>query len=137
MNQQSGEPTDEATRVASPNTGQPEITVISRDGVRVVELAGDHDVRTVANVRAAIRGEDARQRENVVLSLERVTFIDSAIVGALFTSNRMLIENGIRLVVHCPVSTPVCQVLRLAHFDDVVDVVGTFQDAIDRARSIS
>ena len=59
--------------------------------------------------------------------------MDSSIIGALFTSNRMLMDSGIRLVVHCPAATPICRMLELAHVNQVVDVVATFQEAVDRA----
>jgi anti-anti-sigma factor len=117
--------------MATSEPAQAEVTVSTRDGVRLVELAGEHDVTTVARVRAAIQGDD--YRENVVLSLERVSFIDSAIVGTVFTSHRALVESGHRLVVHCPTTTAICQLLRLTRLDEVVDVVATLEGAVARA----
>jgi stage II sporulation protein AA (anti-sigma F factor antagonist) len=130
MSQRSGARIDGATAATVPS--RPAIASTSRNGIRLVELAGDHDVTTAAGVRAAIRGENAA-RANVVVSLEQVTFIDSAIVGLLFTSSRALMENGGRLVVHCPDTTPVSQVLQHVYFGGVVDVVGTLQEAVDLA----
>jgi len=89
-------------------------------------------VTTAAKIRAAIRGENPRH-ENVVLSLEQVTFIDSAIVGVLFTSSRALTENGIRVGVHCPATTPIHHALQLVHLTDIVEIVGTLQEVLDLA----
>ena len=131
MDQHGGKQPGGATNARS-QTDSPEIAVSSRDGVRVVEIVGDQDVTTVGQVRAAIYGGDAPDPAGVVISLERVTFIDSAIVGVLFTSSRRLQENGVRVVIHCPVAAPIGQVLRLAALHKIVGIVGTLDEAIKR-----
>ena len=133
MNQRTGAQMGAYASSARRSQMQPEIVQDWREGVPVVAVSGDHDVTTAAKVRATIR-EANGGRKNVVLSLEKLAFMDSSIMGVLFISHRALVERGARLIVHCPDTTPVCQLLRVARLDDVVDVVQTLEEAIDLAR---
>ncbi len=67
------------------------------DGVAVVELRGEHDLATAAEVRTVLDRSVAARRATVV-ELSLTDFIDSSILGVLLAGLRQAREAGLGFV---------------------------------------
>jgi anti-anti-sigma factor len=63
-------------------------------GLRMVGLAGDQDVATVASLRGRLSPPPGASRPNVVIDLHEVEFIDCAVVGAMVGARNAAIGAG-------------------------------------------
>lgn len=59
------------------------LSVESRNGIAIVQLAGELDLYNAPDVRAALRQATADGPERVVVDLSEVEFIDSTALGVL------------------------------------------------------
>jgi anti-anti-sigma factor len=107
---------------------------LTADGVAVLELHRDHDLGTMDDVSAAFDDLAASERD-VVLDLERTTFIDSAVVHAIYGFAVRQTDAGRRLVLHLGRESAVRRVLDvvglLEHVpsaDDLEDAIALLQD---------
>ncbi len=101
--------------------------------VVVVALVGDHDVASVADVRAEL-GAVAASGSGLVVSLMETTFFDSSVVHALFDADGQLIERDRRLVLHVATAPIVSRVLEISGLHETVPVTGSLREAIELAR---
>jgi anti-sigma B factor antagonist len=76
------------------------ITVRSERGVVIAAVAGDIDISTVARLRERLF-ELADSGGTLIVDLNRVTFIDSAGLGALVGTARRAAEHGGSLYAVC------------------------------------
>ena len=76
------------------------ITVRSERGVVIAAVAGDIDISTVARLRERLF-ELADSGGTLIVDLNRVTFIDSAGLGALVSTARRAAEHGGSLYAVC------------------------------------
>lgn len=94
-----------------------EVVRYGRGGCHVLRLAGELDLSTAGQVRAAFPSDGAgrRARRHLVLDVRRLRFVDSSGLGVLFELYRWVTARGGRVVVARP--TPaVARVLRLAGY---------------------
>ena len=104
-------------------TIQPEV---SADGVAVVRVDGTIDSFTVASFRQALA--DLISSEDLVIDLARLSFIDSAGLGALVGVIRRVRESGGQVAIAC--SSPLgARVLKSAGLDRLVLVVESIEAA--------
>jgi anti-anti-sigma factor len=67
----------------------------------VVRLAGEHDIATQGQVRDALRRELQLDR-SVVVSLERVAFMDASVIGVLVAAHLAAEQAGVLLALVVP-----------------------------------
>ena len=96
-------------------------------GVRVARLEGELDKLAIETARARLDPLVAAGK--LVVDLDRVTFIDSAGLHALFGLSRVSASGGgIALVVSD--SSPTARVIGLVHLGDVVPVCASVDEAV-------
>jgi anti-anti-sigma factor len=101
-------------------------------GVSVVRLIGEHDLATIAEVRAVIESAVAAD-QGVVVSLAETTFIDSGPTRALFMGNALLRVMKRRLVLHVPTASIVRQVLEIRGLSTALPVTSSLETAVGLA----
>ena len=97
----------------------------SVDGVQLVRLEGELDTLGVDEVRVAL--DRLADGGAVVLDLDRVTFIDSAGLHALFTLAR---SPGRGIAIAVADTSPTAKVISLVRLDDLVPVRGSVAEAV-------
>ena len=76
----------------------------ARPGISVVALRGEHDLSTVADVESRIDAALA-ESSGVVVDLSETTFIDSAVLRLLITTQSRAEERGVGFAVAVPDSS--------------------------------
>ena len=99
------------------------------DEVQVVRLEGELDKLAVEQVRGSL--DRLVGGGEVVLDLDRLTFIDSAGLHTLFALGRSL-AGGIAVAVG--EASPTARVIALVHLDDMLPVRGSVADAVSALR---
>jgi anti-sigma B factor antagonist len=102
---------------------QPEPVEIDRPepGVVVLRAKGDLDAYTAPGLRAQLHEATAGEADLVVVDLARVTFIDSAGLGALVGAHRRMREaEGALRIVRPPAL--VARAFELTGLDEVLDL---------------
>jgi anti-anti-sigma factor len=112
----------------------PEIVVAYRDGLTILHLVGEHDMSTAQKLEARIR-EQVWQSRNLIVSLTDASFIDSAIVAALYRGHQLAAERGCRLVLHTQCEAIVERVLDISGLLDGIPCSDTLDGAVELAGS--
>lgn len=73
---------------------QLELAHSERDGVRIVELAGELDVDSVDELEAALTAASAEAGARICLDLSRLAFIDSTGLAAVIRAHLAVVEAG-------------------------------------------
>jgi anti-sigma B factor antagonist len=81
---------------------------------RIIAPSGEVDAGTVRDLGSALSEAAGDLSRMVMLDLTRVTFMDSAGLGALLRCHERLRRQGRRLVVIAPEGAPAVQVLEVA-----------------------
>ena len=110
---------------ASPQRGQ--ITVERHGVVLIVSFRGEHDVATADLVRDLL-DEAGREVDIIVVDLTAVTFMDSTIVGVLFTAYQADSPPKIRFVA-APHTQP-RDMLTMTGLDPVLPLYDRLEDAL-------
>jgi anti-anti-sigma factor len=97
------------------------------DGVRIVRLEGELDKLGVDAARSRL---DPLAIGRLVVDLDRVTFIDSAGLHALFALARLAGSRGGALALAVAESSPAARVIALVHLAEVIPVRQTVEAAI-------
>jgi anti-sigma B factor antagonist len=97
-------------------------------GVRVARLEGELDKLAIETARARLDPLVAAGK--LVVDLDRVTFIDSAGLHALFGLSRVAAPQGGGIALVVSDSSPTARVIGLVHLGDVVPVCATVDEAV-------
>jgi stage II sporulation protein AA (anti-sigma F factor antagonist) len=89
-----------------------EVKARSLRGTRVIAVAGDVDLSSVADVQAHIDAAFADSEPFFVLDLARVGFLDSSVLHTLFRTLRRARQAGGDIAIVC-VDPTVCRVLEV------------------------
>jgi anti-sigma B factor antagonist len=100
-----------------------------KTGQWVLELHGEHDLATVAEINAELT-PIADRGEAAVVDLSQVTFIDSAVLTALVASRRREDGQGARLAIVAPPGGFPARVLGLLQLGRVLGVYETRDEAL-------
>jgi anti-anti-sigma factor len=73
---------------------QLELAYAQRDGVQIVELAGELDVDSVDELEAALSAAAAETGARVCLDMARLQFIDSTGLAAVIRAHIAVVEGG-------------------------------------------
>jgi anti-anti-sigma factor len=101
-----------------------------RDGVAVVALEGEMDLAAAEALRGVVDGADGR---GLVLDLEAVTFVDSAVLKELLRARAELSARGVRLILASP-PRPVRRLLELTRTSELFE---TADDAAEARRRLA
>jgi RND superfamily putative drug exporter len=103
----------------------PRLRVVAahRDGHVWVNLVGELDLATVAELRRQLAAIEADGVATVVLDLRALDFLDSIGIAELLAVQRRLRAAGRRLVLVKAASTPIAQILATAGVDAGLEVV--------------
>ena len=101
------------------------------EGVVVLQLAGELDMAAAPALRGQIDAARAEGRAPVVLDLTAVTFIDSSALRELLEGDERLRADGAQLLL-AGIRPVVARVLELTRASDVLTVVPTVQQALER-----
>jgi anti-anti-sigma factor len=99
------------------------------DGARVVRLEGELDKLGVEDVRRSL--DRIAEAGPVVLDLDRVAFIDSAGLHALFALGRL---PGSRIAVAVADKSPTARVIALVRLGDMLPVRESIEEAVSALR---
>jgi anti-sigma B factor antagonist len=110
------------------------ISVRSERGYPVVAVAGEIDIATVTQLRERLF-ELAVSGRQLVIDLDRVSFIDSAGLGALAGTARRAAAHGASLHVVCA-RPRIRQLFRLTGLDRRVPLARTLGEAVDSLAAI-
>ncbi len=95
--------------------------LVSHDrGRAVIWLGGEHDIATVALLRDTLAGVISDGSADVVVDLQRVTFIDAAVIGAMLDGREALVRQSRRFSLRSP-STCAMHVLTLCGLSGLVE----------------
>jgi len=99
--------------------------------VWLVELMGEHDLSTAAQVEAAI-DQVFRSGSKLVLDLSSATFVDSSVLAAILRAQgRADLDEDDELAVVAPPGSPARRLLDLVVVGDRVQICESRADAID------
>lgn len=98
-------------------------------GVPVIELAGEIDLTNADTLKTFI--EDARlsDAQSLIVSLEKVSYFDSHMVGALADLSKRFGTNRRRLRIVAPRESPGGRILRTANLDLAIPLFETVEEA--------
>jgi anti-anti-sigma factor len=103
------------------------------DELAIVTLQGEHDIRTAADVRRALRRAGAGVR--MIIDLSHCVFVDSTVVTVFLAAHSELVAADARLALVIPsLARGVARVVGLTHLDLVMPVYPT-RDAASKALS--
>ena len=100
-----------------------------REGVAILELAGELDLAVHARFRALAEELVAEAPAVVVADVSEVEFMDSTMLREVLRCHRELDEAGSRLVV-AGAQPPVRRLLELTGTDEVLALADTREDAL-------
>jgi anti-anti-sigma factor len=109
------------------------VLVAYSEGVTVMDLVGEQDLATCDEITIKIT-EHARLNRNVVVSFKDATFLDSAVIAALFRTHRDMQEANLRFVLHTDCDAAVLRTLELTGVTDGIPCADELESAIALAR---
>jgi anti-anti-sigma factor len=108
------------------------VLVEGRGEVLLIRLLGEHDLATAPLVRKSL--EDAVRDSSVVVSLDDAEFVDSTVLGALFSAADAARRLGRPLVLHLGTAPIVRRIAELTGLTDVIPCFANLEAAIGAAR---
>ena len=89
-----------------------EVTARSLRGTRVITVAGDVDLSSVVDIQAHVDAAFSNGEHLLVIDLERVDFLDSAVLHTLFRTLRRVRAKGGDISLVC-VNPMICRLLEV------------------------
>ena len=115
--------------------GRVQLTTSELDGVTVVQVEGELDKVGIDQARSSL--DRLVGPGKLVVDLDRVTFIDSAGLHALFGLARLAAPAGGSVALVVADECPTARVIGLVHLSDVMPVLPTVEDAVGALRQVS
>jgi anti-sigma B factor antagonist len=106
-----------------------ELRTTERNGVTLVELAGELDLTTAPELERRL-GEASDHGSDLVLDLNGVSFLDSAALHVLFRIARRFEEEDKRFGIVLEPTAPVARTLTIVGLDEVTRVRASYEDAL-------
>ncbi len=100
-----------------------DITKRSKDDVVILDIAGEIDLYNAPEIKDIINGLIEEQKFNVIINLEKVTYIDSSGIGALISSlsNLKKYQGGLKIINVYASVRKVFELTKLTSFFDIYD----------------
>ncbi len=107
-----------------------DITKRSNDDVVILDIAGEIDLYNAPEIKDIINGLIEEQKFNVIINLEKVTYIDSSGIGALISSlsNLKKYQGGLKII---NVYASVRKVFELTKLTSFFDIYNSEEEALD------
>ena len=105
------------------------VTTSRQDDVSVVTVAGEVDVYTAAQLRAALDEEIAAGRSQLVVDLDEVSFLDSTGLGVLVGRLKLVRNSSGWLRIVCS-NERILRVFRITGLDKVFGIHDSLEDAL-------
>ncbi len=106
-----------------------DITKRSNDDVVILDIAGEIDLYNAPEIKDIINGLIEEQKFNVIINLEKVTYIDSSGIGALISSlsNLKKYQGGLKII---NVYASVRKVFELTKLTSFFDIYNSEEEAL-------
>ena len=107
-----------------------DITKRSKDDVVILDIAGEIDLYNAPEIKDIINGLIEEQKFNVIINLEKVTYIDSSGIGALISSlsNLKKYQGGLKII---NVYASVRKVFELTKLTSFFDIYNSEEEALE------
>ena len=105
------------------------VTTSRKDDVSVVTVAGEVDVYTAAQLRAALDEEIASGRSHLVVDLDGVSFLDSTGLGVLVGRLKLVRNSSGWLRIVCS-NDRILRVFRITGLDKVFGIHTSLDEAL-------
>jgi anti-anti-sigma factor len=93
----------------------------------LVSLQGEIDYYNLAKVKQSIKSSIEEHRENIIIDLHGVTYMDSSGIGFLVTAHKLM-EKDNRTMTLANVPEDVMQLLRLGTVESFLTIVPSLDD---------
>lgn len=115
-------------------TSQAVYQLLPAKGAVVVAVSGEIDLANIDQFRAFVA--DAAKGDNgpLIVSLEKVEYLDSHTLEALVDISKRLSTNRRRLLVVAPAASPAGRILRTAGIDLAIAIFETHDDAMENVQ---
>ncbi|MFQ6172214.1 STAS domain-containing protein [Oryzobacter sp. R7] len=105
------------------------VTTSRQDDVTIVSVAGEVDVYTAAQLRAALDDEVAAEHVQLVVDLDEVTFLDSTGLGVLVGRLKLVRNQSGWLRLVCS-NERILRVFRITGLDKVFGIHASVDEAL-------
>ena len=110
--------------------------MIERDGIPVVRVCGEIDLRTASEFERVLEAGIERGTAALIVDLTDVPYLDSAGLSALLAAHKSLsARNAVLYVVAAPGRPGLRRVLEITRLDTLIAVRDTVEDALKEMRS--
>lgn len=106
-----------------------EISQREKDGITILDIQGEIDLYNAPEIKDIIQKLIEAQKYNVIINLEKVSYIDSSGIGALISSlsNLKKYQGGLKI---CNVSGSVRKVFELTKLTSFFEIYESEGDAV-------
>jgi len=105
---------------------------MSRTGVVVLMLVGEHDLANAEQLRTTL-AEKAATNPTAIVDLSRADFIDSQILNVLVSARKDAERQSQELAVVCPRGSPIHHVLEVTGLDEALGCHPDLESALSTA----
>lgn len=100
-----------------------EITKRENDGIAILDINGEIDLYNAPEIKEVINGLIQEQKTNVIINLEKVSYIDSSGIGALISSlsNLKKYQGGLKIINVFASVRKVFELTKLTSFFEIYD----------------
>jgi anti-sigma B factor antagonist len=106
-----------------------ESSVRERDGLRILDVAGEIDVYTAPRFKEAVNGIIGSGQNHLIINMEKVSYMDSSGFGTLLSATKRLRpEGGTVNLVKC--NSPITRMLRITRLNTIFGTYDSEEDAL-------
>lgn len=100
-----------------------EIVKREKNGVSILDINGEIDLYNAPEIKEVINGLISDQKTNVIINLEKVSYIDSSGIGALISSlsNLKKYQGGLKIINVYASVRKVFELTKLTSFFEIYD----------------
>ena len=111
-------------------TDQAQFQLQAVDGIPLLAISGEIDIANIDQFKSFASNAARDDSERIIVSLEKVTYLDSHTLEALVDLGKRLRTNRRRLLVVAPKSTPSGRILRTTGIELAIALFETVDDAL-------
>ena len=103
-----------------------EISQREKDGITILDIQGEIDLYNAPEIKDIIQKLIEAQKYNVIINLEKVSYIDSSGIGALISSlsNLKKYQGGLKIINVCASVKKVFELTKLTSFFEIYESEG-------------
>ena len=111
-------------------TDQAQFRLQAAEGTPILAISGEIDIANIEQFKSFAADAARDDSERIIVSLEKVTYLDSHTLEALVDLGKRLRTNRRRLLVVAPKNTPSGRILRTTGLDLAIALFETVDDAM-------